>query len=210
MAAGMAAATLTDSAAALGIAAAKPPLVWPGGDVTSAGALLLATSVLTMLGLARAAQQVRAWGAAGARAAWPVRPCVVTRVRWAARQVKLGGSFLGAACFTPALYARARVDARHARTHAQVAEPKSVELATELASGALFAFGLTLTGMVRPAKVRLYVKACACVRAPPRPAQAHAHAHTSALHTHPRHTHTHTHHTHITRTTLCAHRWLAS
>jgi hypothetical protein len=189
MAAGMAAATLTDSAAALGIAAAKPPLVWPGGDVTSAGALLLATSVLTMLGLARAAQQVRAWGAAGARAAWPVRPCVVTRVRWDAR---------------------ARVDARHARTHAQVAEPKSVELATELASGALFAFGLTLTGMVRPAKVRLYVKACACVRAPPRPAQAHAHAHTSALHTHPRHTHTHTHHTHITRTSLCAHRWLAS
>jgi hypothetical protein len=91
MAAGMAAATLTNSAAALGIAAVKPPLVWPGGDVTSAGTLLLATSVLTMLGLARAAQQV--------------------------------------------------------------AEPKSVELTTELASGALFAMGLAFTGMVRPAKV---------------------------------------------------------
>jgi hypothetical protein len=33
-------------------------------------------------------------------------------------------------------------------------EPKAVSLATELASGALFAFGLVYTGMVRPTKVR--------------------------------------------------------
>jgi hypothetical protein len=32
-------------------------------------------------------------------------------------------------------------------------EPKAVSLATELASGALFAFGLVYTGMVRPTKV---------------------------------------------------------
>lgn len=66
MAAGMATATLTHSAAVAGIAPTPPPLVWPGSDVANSGALLVAASLLTMLGLARVAQQVS--GAAAARA----------------------------------------------------------------------------------------------------------------------------------------------
>jgi hypothetical protein len=37
----------------------------------------------------------------------------------------------------------------------QVTETKSVELVSEFAAGALFAFGLVYTGMVRPTKVGL-------------------------------------------------------
>lgn len=58
MASGMAVATATQSAAAAGIAPQAPPLVMPSSDVANSGALLVAVSVLTMLGLAKAGQQV--------------------------------------------------------------------------------------------------------------------------------------------------------
>jgi hypothetical protein len=58
MATGMAAATLTQTAAALGIASTAAALTWPASDVANSGALLLATAVLTFTGLARAAQLV--------------------------------------------------------------------------------------------------------------------------------------------------------
>ncbi|KAF6256935.1 hypothetical protein COO60DRAFT_1622272 [Scenedesmus sp. NREL 46B-D3] len=92
MASGMAAATVTQSATAAGIAPHAAPLVMPSSDVSNSGALLVASALLAMLGLASAGQQFRR-------------------------------------------------------------EPKAVSLATELASGALFAFGLVYTGMVRPTKV---------------------------------------------------------
>lgn len=64
MATGMAAATLTHTAAALGIAPTAAVLTWPASDVANSGALLAATAVLTFMGLARAAQAVgsRYWG----------------------------------------------------------------------------------------------------------------------------------------------------
>lgn len=58
MAAGMVAATLTQTAAALGIAPVAATLTWPASDVANSGALLTAVSLLTMLGLARVAQSV--------------------------------------------------------------------------------------------------------------------------------------------------------
>lgn len=58
MAAGMVAATLTHSAEACGIIAKAAPLAWPASDVSNSGALLAAVSLLSMLGLARAAQAV--------------------------------------------------------------------------------------------------------------------------------------------------------
>eukprot|EP00879_Flechtneria_rotunda_P018937 GHRR01019878.1.p1 GENE.GHRR01019878.1~~GHRR01019878.1.p1 ORF type:complete len:313 (+),score=102.83 GHRR01019878.1:575-1513(+) len=92
IAAGVVVATITRSAAAAGIAAQPAMLMWAGPDVANSGALLLASSLLTVLGLARAGQE-----------------------------------------FTR--------------------EPKAVALATELATGAMFAFALVYTGMVRPTKV---------------------------------------------------------
>jgi hypothetical protein len=59
-------ATLTHSAEVAGIAASKPPLVWPASDMANAGALLVATALLSMLGLARVAQQVRCFLPKGA------------------------------------------------------------------------------------------------------------------------------------------------
>lgn len=59
MASGMAAATLTNSAAAAGIAAQPPPLAMPSSDVANSGGLLIASALLAMLGLASAGQQVR-------------------------------------------------------------------------------------------------------------------------------------------------------
>ena len=58
MATGMAAATLTHTAAALGIAPTAAVLAWPASDVANSGALLAATALLTFMGLARAAQAV--------------------------------------------------------------------------------------------------------------------------------------------------------
>jgi hypothetical protein len=59
MASGMAAATLSQSAAAAGIAAQAPPLVMPSSEITNSGALLIASALLAMLGLASVGQQVR-------------------------------------------------------------------------------------------------------------------------------------------------------
>lgn len=59
MATGMVAATLTHTAAAAGIAPVAATLTWPTSDVSNSGALLAAVSLLTMMGLARAAQSVR-------------------------------------------------------------------------------------------------------------------------------------------------------
>jgi hypothetical protein len=64
MASGMAVATLTNSAAAAGIAAQAPPLAMPSSDISNSGALLIASALLAMLGLASAGQQVRAQGPA--------------------------------------------------------------------------------------------------------------------------------------------------
>jgi hypothetical protein len=58
MATGMAAATLTQTAAALGIAPTAATFAMPTSDVSNSGALLAATAVLTFMGLARAAQAV--------------------------------------------------------------------------------------------------------------------------------------------------------
>lgn len=58
MATGMAAATVTQTAAALGIAPTAATLAMPTSDVSNSGALLAATAVLTFMGLARAAQGV--------------------------------------------------------------------------------------------------------------------------------------------------------
>lgn len=58
MATGMAAATLTKTAAALGIAPTAAALAMPSSQVANSGALLAATALLTFLGLARAAQSV--------------------------------------------------------------------------------------------------------------------------------------------------------
>jgi uncharacterized membrane protein YedE/YeeE len=95
MATGMAAATLAQTAAALGIVPTAATLAMPSSEVANSGALLAATALLTFLGLARTAQAVK--------------------------------------------------------------EPKSVELLTELAAGAFFAFGLVYTGMVRPTKVAAFL-----------------------------------------------------
>ncbi|KAF6256934.1 hypothetical protein COO60DRAFT_53297 [Scenedesmus sp. NREL 46B-D3] len=59
MVAGMAAATLTNSAAAVGIAPLAARLVWPHSDVLRWGLLLLGSAVLTMAALAGIAKQVR-------------------------------------------------------------------------------------------------------------------------------------------------------
>ena len=58
MVAGMAAATLTNSAAAVGIAPLAARLVWPHSDVLRWGLLLLGSAVLTMAALAGIAKQV--------------------------------------------------------------------------------------------------------------------------------------------------------
>lgn len=58
MATGMAAATLAQTAAALGIAPAAATLAMPSSEVANSGALLAATALLTFLGLARTAQAV--------------------------------------------------------------------------------------------------------------------------------------------------------
>lgn len=63
MAAGMVAATLTHTAEACGIIAKAAPLAWPTSDVSNSGALLAAVSLLSMLGLARAAQAVSLYAA---------------------------------------------------------------------------------------------------------------------------------------------------
>lgn len=60
MATGMAAATLAQTAAALGIAPTAATLAMPSSEVANSGALLAATALLTFLGLARTAQAVGA------------------------------------------------------------------------------------------------------------------------------------------------------
>jgi hypothetical protein len=58
MASGMAVATLSNSAAAAGIAPAAAQLVWPHADVMRFGLLLLGSAVLTIAALAGIAKQV--------------------------------------------------------------------------------------------------------------------------------------------------------
>lgn len=72
MAVGMVVATATHAAAAAGIASVPSPLAWPPSDVLNSGALLLATALLAVLGLARAGQQVCAQSAQ-----W--QPCMCSR-----------------------------------------------------------------------------------------------------------------------------------
>ncbi|KAI8476831.1 MAG: hypothetical protein J3K34DRAFT_399589 [Monoraphidium minutum] len=98
MVAGAAAATLTGTAQALGIAAKAAPLVWwPNDTVFHQGMLLLATSVLASAGVGALARG------------------------------------------------------------AEAPHKKAVALLAELTTGALFAFGLTYTGMVRPTKVAAFL-----------------------------------------------------
>lgn len=59
MASGMAAATLSNGAAAAGIAPVAAQLTWPGSDVLRFGGLLLGSAVVTLSGLAGIAKQVR-------------------------------------------------------------------------------------------------------------------------------------------------------
>jgi hypothetical protein len=58
MASGMAAATISNSAAAAGIAPVAAQLVWPHSDVLRFGLLLLCSAVLTLAALAGIAKQV--------------------------------------------------------------------------------------------------------------------------------------------------------
>lgn len=66
MAASIATAKMTNTAAAVGLSPAPAALAWPSSEVLNQGGLLVATSLLTLLGLVRVAQQV----------CWP-KSCVV-------------------------------------------------------------------------------------------------------------------------------------
>eukprot|EP00877_Chromochloris_zofingiensis_P012894 jgi/Chrzof1/7859/Cz02g39040.t1 len=58
MAASIATAKMTNTAAAVGLSPAPAALAWPSSEVLNQGGLLVATSLLTLLGLVRVAQQV--------------------------------------------------------------------------------------------------------------------------------------------------------
>jgi uncharacterized membrane protein YedE/YeeE len=156
MAAGAAAATLTGTAQALGVAAQKAPLVWAPSDVVvSQGAILLAFAMLSTAAagaLARNAASAQRKVCAG---------LVAAQVHAGYGQLSLSAMAVVRMCPmrqpSPSLLSALDGSPLPDDWPSHGTPPQVAGLVTELLSGALFSFGLVYSQMVRPSKVAAFL-----------------------------------------------------